>query len=384
MKKRSSPYNISDVMQKHNITEEEAIERINKYKLQTSQSILGFIFRYGDELGHIKFEEFKNKSKTSISNFKKRFGDEWEIKWEHYMSTRNTRSLEFFIKKYGNDLGTIKLNEVNTKWLHTLSKQGFIDRFGSEGEQKYAEFNKSKDASSLNSCITRYGNNGNEIYKERCLSRDSMSLEFHIKKYGVHGTDMYNARKLYVSPIFNELKKIYGIDNAIIAYNDYLLGKPDKTTKIAQDNLAKRFANISMNKCKSPVSKQSIYLFSELERALDRKLSYGSKKKELKLFDHINFKTYFYDCYDICTNTIIEFNGSAFHANPMLSKIEQGDWHTLYGKSYEDSLLQDNIKINFAKSMGYNIIIIWDYEIRGKVRLHNKIMDLITTLKGNV
>mgnify|MGYP003539118722 FL=1 len=113
-------------------------------------------------------------------------------------------------------------------------------------------------------------------------------------------------------------------------------------------------------------------------------MSYGSKKKELKLFDHINFKTYFYDCYDICTNTIIEFNGSAFHANPMLSKIEQGDWHTLYGKSYEDSLLQDNIKINFAKSMGYNIIIIWDYEIRGKVRLHNKIMDLITTLKGNV
>ena len=60
MKKRSSPYNISDVMQKHNITEEEAIERINKYKLQTSQSISGFIFRYGDELGHIKFEEFKN------------------------------------------------------------------------------------------------------------------------------------------------------------------------------------------------------------------------------------------------------------------------------------------------------------------------------------
>lgn len=384
MSNRRSPYNVIDVMISKNVDEDTAKKLIEEHKLKTSQSLNGFLYRYGDELGKIKYQEFKDKSKPSIENYKKRYGESWEEKWLDYMSTRNTRSLKHFINKYGEEIGTIKFNETNEKWKYKLSLPHFIEKYGKDiGEEKYNAFLKSKDSSSLEMCKKKHGDtNGVLVYKKRCMDKDSSSLNFFIKKYGdIIGNDMYNIKCRNVSPIFNEMIKIYDKDTALEEYNNYILNKPSNIVKNVIDILQYKHRNNGKNFCKSPVSKSSIKLFSLLEKTLGRNIRYGARKNELTLYDDINHKKYYYDCYDEKSNTIIEYNGSPFHPNENIPLIEQKDWYTLFGVSFEDALLNDKQKIKYAESLGYVVLVVWDYEIKTLSKLHNKIKELVEKIE---
>lgn len=101
MKKRKSQYNVIDVSSKLGISLEEAEKIVEARKSATAGTLENFIKRHGEIIGRTKFEEFKSKSKSSIENFKKRYNDEWEEKWNNYLATRDSSSLEFCVRKYG-------------------------------------------------------------------------------------------------------------------------------------------------------------------------------------------------------------------------------------------------------------------------------------------
>lgn len=149
MAKRRNPYNIKDVMERDNCSEEEAIEKINQLKNKTSGSLASFIKRYGEEEGTKKFNEFRNKSINSKETFKQKYGSDWETKWNEYLKSKDSMSLEFHIKKYGNEEGTKKFQE-RLKSVN-LSKESMIERYGKE--EGLNKFNQMIDKKSY-SCST--------------------------------------------------------------------------------------------------------------------------------------------------------------------------------------------------------------------------------------
>jgi len=168
MKKRKNPYNISDVMERDNCTEFEAFEKINELKNKTSGSLNSFICRYGKELGLEKYNESCKKSAQTKEKFQEKYSECWEEKWNQYLKTKDSMSLEFHIKKFGEEQGKIefkkrkqgiiqskeqmilkygevkgieKFNEMNLKRSFSCSTEGLIQKYG---EEETLNINKSK------------------------------------------------------------------------------------------------------------------------------------------------------------------------------------------------------------------------------------------------
>lgn len=382
--KRFNPFSIDETIIKYNVTFEEATKIVNQVKLQRSTNIQGFIFRYGEEEGIKKYNEYCNKSKHTKESFKNKYGDNWQQKWNDYILSKNSRSLSKLIERYGEENGTQKFYEIQKQYKYSMSLAAYIDKYGEDvGKKEYDRLIQSMDSSTLDFHIKKYGHTqGKEEYIKRCLQKDSSSKEFFYKKYGsIEGDKKFIEKSMKCSPIFTQLVQIYGIEDATRKYKDYLQNKENSDTiNNIRNKIYEKFK--SCNKVKSSCSSQANKLFSLIEENLGHKLLYGSRKYEIKLFDENNNKIYYYDCYDANSNTIIEFNGSLFHANTKLDEDKQNTWTTAYGISFRDSLKYDNEKINYALSQNFKVIIVWDYEVNTKNKLYNKINEIIRIIKN--
>ena len=121
----------------------------------------------------------------------------------------------------------------------------------------------------------------------------------------------------------------------------------------------------------SPHSKESIDLFFNLSVKLNRDLKYSKNGGEIRLFDKQTNNLFIYDCYDEYTNTLIEFQGVAFHPR-------QGDteWIGAYGQRYTDVFNKDSLKRQFAEKSGYNLIAVWSDEVNTKSKMIVKVNEV--------
>lgn len=73
-----------------------------------------------------------------------------------------------------------------------------------------------------------------------------------------------------------------------------------------------------------------------------------------------------YDYVDISTKKIIEFNGDVYHANPL--KYSSEDYHHPFykenGPMARETWNRDELKINLAKSEGFEVLVVWDSEYK--------------------
>lgn len=284
--KRGNMYDIQHVSEKHKLSWEEAQKSVDTLKAKTGGALHNFIKRHGEEEGRKKFEMFRKKSESSKDNYKIRYGDAWEKKWNHFLATRDSSSLEYWQAKLGVEEGTQKFQDL------------------------CVQFSKSSQRS------------------------------YYIEKYGL---DQGNL-------LFNEV-----------------------TTKRID----------ALMNCKGPsrISKESNTLFVKLEKLLDQKCYYGYE--ELRLMTESG-KYYFYDFYHEVSNTIIEYNGSAFHPSPKLTPAEWKFWKQVRSDKTADEVFEYNkTKIDFARNSDYNVVIIWDYEIRGESRFRKKVLELEEILRAN-
>jgi hypothetical protein len=92
---------------------------------------------------------------------------------------------------------------------------------------------------------------------------------------------------------------------------------------------------------------------------------YAIKNKEYYI-SRKNFGFFSYDFTDINKMKIIEYNGDQYHANPDI--FEPSDYpHPYYkenGPTANDIWERDKLKIDLAKSEGFDVLVIWDSEYR--------------------
>lgn len=96
---------------------------------------------------------------------------------------------------------------------------------------------------------------------------------------------------------------------------------------------------------------------SQLEINIRNVLSENAIKYETQF----SIKPYLYDLYLKDINTIIEVNGTLWHADPTI--YDKDDLIPRVNKKAEEIWLKDQKKFDLAKSLGYRIIIIWEREL---------------------
>lgn len=379
MKKRRSTYDPVSLSVKLNITIEEATEIVNQRKARTAGTLSNFIRRHGEVDGPIKYMAFCAKSAHTLESFVKKHGEiDGPVKYKIYCGTKESRSPKYFKTKYG-DNWEIERNSFINSWKSKLSLAGYIEKYGEiDGTKEYYIMNKKKDGVSYEFFVKRYGVDVAPLkYLESRMKRDSSSLEFFTKKHGhVEGLLKFKDKCKRCSILYVNLKKILGEELADNHYNNYL---NDQESDEIVDIKTRLFSDVQWKRNSTgSVSKSANKFFEELSTILNRPLIYGTRKQEVKLFDLKSNRTYFYDCYDATSNTIIEFNGSNFHYHPSHSE----NWKSSYGMNKEESLIRDNMKTNFAKESGYTVIIVWDFEIRTLKNKHARITEIEEELNG--
>ena len=341
LSKRINNYDPIQVSKKYNISIEDAIIKVDNTKKLTSGSLDNYIRKYGVVEGNIKYVEFCKKCVVTEDSLIIKHGIELgKSKWLNYCSTRDSGSLEYFIKKYNGDI--VVANQEYSK---------LCDKVGSSGTHKYF--------------TEKYGKKRADEISFAKGYKDTE--EYYIDTFGYEeGMKLYNAK---VEKKRINLAKMIEKYGEIEGKKKYLEWKE----KIYRNNPSG-----------NNVSKTSLDFFSKLESVLDRKLQYGSKKEELKIT--LDNRMFFYDCYDEKTNTIIEFNGSRFHPSPELTDDEKSKWLVggfSSGLNYEDAMNRDLLKNECAIANGFNLIIVWDYQIKTKYKLKNILLDIETKINEN-
>ncbi len=144
-------------------------------KSKKSIGIEVMIKRHGEEEGKRRWEEYLSKWKPSMQKSKEENG------W-----TSDSRSLKKHIEKYGEEEGLKSFQKIRDNHSYKMSKQYFLDTFGDQAEEKYNEYCKGKDHLSINYFIKKYGEDDGRIkYETFCQKMiKSSSREGVIERYG--------------------------------------------------------------------------------------------------------------------------------------------------------------------------------------------------------
>lgn len=375
IKLRGSMYDVDNVATKLGIDIAAAEQLVKTRKQSTAGNIDTFIRKHGEELGRELFARKQRASKSTQENFKIRYGDQWEIRWANFLATRDSSSLEYCIDKLGEEQGRKKFAKLRTEFAKSSNIEYYVEKYGEQqGQLRYADVCDSKRVT-IETFIAKHGEEvGRELYAEMVKNKTNTKEDW-IEKHSPTSEEIFlqSAKR---SSVYRAILKLSDTqEQAIAAYSRYL------DTRISPVTISQRSKFV--NNATGPVSNISKAIFSSLEQLLGRQLVYGRKRNEHRIFDPTLNKLFFYDCFDPATNTIIEFNGSAYHASPKLTEVQRYHWCTPWGISYADTAARDLQKIQAAESRGYRVVVVWDYECNGKKRTQSTILKLKDTLNEN-
>jgi hypothetical protein len=121
----------------------EEIQKKNKELC--SRTLESFIARYGEKIGTEKWNQYCEKERytKSFEYWQKKYG-ETEESYKKYNAYRAC-TLNNFIIRYGEEQGLEKWNNYVERQRYTLTKEYFIEKYGlEEGSKKYELFDKSR------------------------------------------------------------------------------------------------------------------------------------------------------------------------------------------------------------------------------------------------
>ncbi|MFN3301014.1 MAG: hypothetical protein ACK41Z_12560, partial [Sediminibacterium sp.] len=203
-------------------------------------------------------------------------------------------------------------------------------------------------AVTLENLQKKYGEEEGKIRFDeyRRKQAESNKLPYFIQKYGEEeGLLRYLNLNKSKAVTLENLQKKYGEEEGLLRYKEFR----DKTLGIGF------------------ISKSSQLFFKEFEKVLEKhgfntnSIFYGDKTGEYVLFDSTSKLTYFYDFVCSKSKKIIEYNGDFWHCNPNF--YNEDFLHPIILKTSKQIWEQDNRKIQFAESRGYNLFIIWESDL---------------------
>lgn len=241
-------------------------------------------------------------------------------------------TLENMIKRHGEVEGRKRFDEYRAKQAYSNTLEYKRQKHG-WSEQQFFEYNKSR-ATTLENMIKRHGEaEGRKRFDEyRSRQAYTNTIDYFIEKYGyAEGKQKYDEVCA---------KKKITLENMIRVH-----GEVEGTERYRQ-LLDKRSSNLYFSK----ISQELFWL-------IDYPGCYfGEKNYEIGINAGADY--YVYDFTVPNRKKIIEFNGDYWHANP---QIYESHWiHPVSGKSACEIWSRDSSKIDFARRMGYDVLIVWE------------------------
>ena len=105
-----------------------------KCSLSDSGSLESFVKRFGEEVGKIKYEEVRRKKIISLENFKKKYGEEeGERRWQHFCErNKGNHTLERKIEMRGEEEGKLYYEKCKENLKNKHSLENLIRLYGEE------------------------------------------------------------------------------------------------------------------------------------------------------------------------------------------------------------------------------------------------------------
>lgn len=297
-----------------------------------------------------KYNDFSNKNVGRIFNTCNKFtAYGFDVSDEIIKKVNQNKSitLDNFIKKYGETLGSQLFEEYRKKQAYTNTFEYKSKKYG-WSINDFSNYNKSR-AVTLDNLIEKYGKeNGVKIYNAYVeKQRMTKSKEYVIEKYGL---DYWNSLCKKKSTSLENYIIRYGENDGIAKYEDALKRHPKFVS-----NMATNFFQKLINDNKD--------LFDGL------KIYYG-KEKEFGFYDKQTKNYYFIDFLIYDLKIAIEFNGDFFHANPKFYEPNFSNfWYT--DKTAKEIWKNDETKINAIKRMGFDIFIVWESDMNDELTKNN-------------
>jgi hypothetical protein len=246
-----------------------------------------------------------------------------------------TRDLSWHKKRYGEELGIEKFNDLIKKQNHARSLAGHIERHGIDGRAIYEEVCKKKDSMTFDSFRVRNRKTDEDDLKSawaRRVKSVGLTKESFIKK---HGTERFLAcMKTRMSGRTHVSR--WSLDLIERIKNDHL-----KNLQIVE-------------------------------------IRYGLKN-EICIHDIENKRSYYYDLFIETPQKkmIVEFNGNRFHADPRIPPAERHTWKTPFDPdlTWEQAFKYEEQKLKVANQSGIDVLVVWDYESEDQIL--KKVADFI-------
>ncbi len=337
------------------------------------------IYCYGDnlscdglKLNSNSFEFISRVNSISIDDAKKLlkennkspfYKENWKSEVEYKKS--QSRSLEFYVKKYGEKDGNKKHIEHKNKISLSNSLEGFKLKYGDDmGAKKYKEVCESKDSMSFKYFLSKNdGDINKSIFEFEKRKKDvNVSIDSLINKYGQEiGIKKHKERvdksrvTLKSNPIYEEICKSkacskenfiskYGEEEGIIRYNDKLIRSVVPICKASKESLSVFLPLIKILKEKNNIDRNEIYIGDDTSN---------------EFFLRDGHEIFFYDFTIPNKKLIIEYNGTLFHP-----KNENSDWINPFSKiDAKTAFNKQKRKIELAKSNGFQVLEIWSDDI---------------------
>lgn len=274
--------------------------------------------------GSTQFKYYAHFKNSNLKFIKRRI-----IKLIELSKTSRTGiTLKRNILLYGREEGLKRWNSYRERQAYTNSRE-----YKNMSEDEFKEYNDSR-AVTLKNMIKRWGEEeGAKKFSNYCKKQSyTKSIDYYIEQFGeVEGPKKFNEVNLKKAQTLENMVKKYGQEEGLQRYHDY------------------------KNKLKIFHSKEASDIFEELDKEF-KTLEFLPKTREFSIANR------FFDCYHRESNTVIEYNGDIWHANPKKFKDKFE-----FEKKYQSfNLNYDYIRgVNFQKeklveSEGARLIILWE------------------------
>lgn len=269
------------------------IEKMRLKSKSRGHTLDGYIKKYGDIDGPIKYKEFREKSKCpwGLSFCVEKYGEiEGKLKWEEKLAKkiktqnerkaikpyRNGQTLEEYQNRYGDKEGYDLYHKKNSKISYRFSENYYIENYGEiDGKLRWEKYKDQMDKTSLNSFIKRYGKKEGKkkfkVFGELMSSRHSE--EYYIDKYGDEGRTKWAERILNMGKNVTAFKQTY--------------------SQISQ----KLFWSI----------------YDKMDEFNKEKMHFAELNEEFYFYPNTEYKKIFYVDFKL-DNKIIEFDGDYWHS----------------------------------------------------------------------
>lgn len=204
-KTKTNPYKLEDVCRKHNLDKVQGEAFIQELKSKTRGTLDNFVSRHGKKVGGKKFLEFCEKSKHTLDTFRNKYGAEAETKYRQYLKSKDSMSVSFCKKKYGDHWKEGRVARINAVKI-TYDK--FLTKYGDE-KLAQMEYKKYIDRKTKHIHRFREATKESRIFFEPILKKlEKLQISFKFDKSEYFIWDQEKCRRFYYDLTIPKLKII--------------------------------------------------------------------------------------------------------------------------------------------------------------------------------